>query len=197
MSQRRLYFGGSFNPIHYGHLHCAKAVAGQAGFGHVIFVLSNLPPHKVRHTDIASASDRLTMCRIAVSDDPFCSVSDIEACRSGPSYTIDTVRALKAAGETEVCWLVGADMLSLLPKWHAAEDLIRECRLLIMARPGFQMDWLSLPATFRHLQNHVVEAPLLDISATEIRRRVHAGESIDALTPPGVARYIAEMGLYR
>ena len=88
-------------------------------------------------------------------------------------------------------------MLQILPNWRAAEELVTEANLVVMARPGFEMDWSSLPATFRHLREHVVEVPLIDISATEIRRRVRAGETIEGLTPPAVARYIAKMSLYR
>lgn len=197
MSQGRLYFGGSFNPIHFGHLRCAEVVARKANFDQVIFIPSGTSPHKVGQSDTAGATDRLTMCRLAVEGHPLFGASDIEARRGGVSYTIDTVRQLKADGEHAVSWLIGADMLQILPKWRAAEQLIVEANLVVMARPGFEMDWSSLPAAFQFLREHVVEAPLIDISATEIRRRCRARESIDGLTPQPVVRYIEKMSLYR
>ena len=197
MSQGRLYFGGSFNPIHFGHLRCAEAVARRANFDQVIFIPSVISPHKTGQTDTASATHRLTMCRLAVLGNPLFAVSDSEILRGGISYTIDTVRQLKSDGEQAVSWLIGADMLQILPQWHEAEQLMVECNLVVMARPGFDMDWSSLPARYRQLRDHVVETPPIDISATEIRRRCRAGEAIDGLTPPAVVRYIVEMSLYR
>lgn len=197
MSQGRLYFGGSFNPIHFGHLRCAESVARKAKFDQVVFIPSGTAPHKVGQNDAAPATDRLTMCRAAVEGNPLFAVSDIETRRGGVSYTIDTVRQLKAEGAQNVSWLIGADMLRILPSWRSAEQLLIEANLVVMARPGFEMDWSSLPATFRQLREHVVEAPLMDISATEIRQRIRAGESIEGLTPPAVVRYITEMSLYR
>jgi nicotinate-nucleotide adenylyltransferase len=197
MSQGRLYFGGSFNPIHFGHLRCAEAVARNANFDQVTFVPSGISPHKAGQNDMVTATDRLTMCRLAVEGHPLYAVSDVEACRGGISYTIDTIRQLKAQGEHVVSWLIGADMLQILPSWRAAEQLLAEANLVVMARPGFEIDWLRLPAAFRHLREHLVEAPLIDISATEIRRRCRAGETIDGLTPPAVVQYIEETSLYR
>jgi nicotinate-nucleotide adenylyltransferase len=96
-----------------------------------------------------------------------------------------------------VNWLIGADMVSILPKWHQAQKLLEEVHFVIMARPGFVFDWQSLPPEFRNLKEHVVEAPPIDISATEIRRRIRAGESIQGLTPDPVIGFIQERGLYR
>ena len=168
-----------------------------ANFDQVILIPSVISPHKAGQNDTLSATDRLEMCRLAVEGSSLFAVSDIEARRGGISYTIDTIRQLKAEGEPTVSWLIGADMLQILPKWRAAEQLIIESNLVVVARPGFEMNWSSLPVAFRQLRDHVVEAPLIDISATEIRRRCRAGEAIDDLTPPAVVRYIAEMSLYR
>ena len=137
------------------------------------------------------------MCRVAVEGDSLFEVSDIELKRAGPSYTLDTVLALKSAGRQDIHWLIGADMLQMLPKWHRAEELVREATILVMARPGFEFDWALLPAAFAGLRHNIVEAPLVDISATEIRRRVRAGLDISELTPPAVVRYIQQRGLYR
>src|SRR5690606_12868952 len=119
-----LWFGGSFNPIHNGHLICARAVAERAGFDKIVLVPSAQPPHKPDATDLASPQDRATMCRIATQEDPLFAVDDLELTRPGASYTIDTVAELKQRGEQEVNWLIGADMLAILPQWHRPEDLI-------------------------------------------------------------------------
>ena len=203
-----LYFGGSFNPIHHGHLRCAQAVAKQAGYDRVVLVPNSRPPHKPDKADLASAADRLAMCRLAIADErgqgtlpasagvPM-EVSDIETRRSGPSYTIDTAQELRDSGVSVVNWLIGADMLLSLPTWHRSHELLRWVHFVIMARPGFELDWNLLPDKFRHLKEQVVIAPLIDISSTDIRRRVRHNLPIDDLVPPSVARYIAEHQLYR
>lgn len=195
--QGLLCFGGSFNPIHYAHLRCCSEVAELRGSRQVLLIPTALSPHKLGHSDMASAEDRLTMCRMAAQSDPRFMVSDIELRRSGPSYTIDTVHQLQAQGHPRIEWLIGADMLAILPKWHRARELIRDATILIMARPGSPIEWESLPAEFQSLRENVVPAPLMDISATEIRRRVRVGEPIDELVPSAVAAYIHERGLYR
>ena len=107
------------------------------------------------------------------------------------------LRQLKAQGHHHIEWLIGADMLAILPQWHQARDLIREASILILARPGFDLKWDSLPPDFQFLQKNVVPGPLINISATDIRNRVKLGQNIDDLVPPGVASYIREQGLYR
>lgn len=194
---RKLCFGGSFNPIHHAHLLCARAVAEARGFERVVLIPSALPPHKLQTTELASPQDRLAMCRLAAEGEPLFEVSDLEVSRSGPSYTIDTVRALRGQGWNRVAWLVGADMVATLPKWHRPLDLLQEADLLVMARPGWSFDWEALPEPYRVLRERVVEAPLIDVSATTIRGRVSAGRSIRYFTPDAVCEYIAARGLYR
>jgi nicotinate-nucleotide adenylyltransferase len=197
----KLCFGGSFNPIHYGHLRCAQAVAEKAGYDRVVLIPSGRPPHKrdvgpiLR--DLAAAPDRLAMAHLAVSGSPLFEVSDIETRSSGPSYTIDTAQMLRDRGWERVNWLIGADMLLSLPNWHRPLDLVRQVHFVVMARPGWPIDWSALPPEFRHLRKRVVEAPMIDISATDIRRRVRAGEPIADLVPPAVEQYIRDHGLYR
>lgn len=197
MRQGLLCFGGSFNPIHNGHLQCSRIVADLSGYPRVCLVPSAQPPHKPGAIELASPEDRATMCRLAVADDPFFEVSDIELRRLGPSYTIDTVLNFKAMGHRNVAWLIGADMLQILPKWHRARELIMEATILIMRRPGYPIDWQTLPPEFRPLQANVVDAPLVDISATDIRRRIRTGGPVDGLLPAPVIQYIHEKGLYR
>src|SRR3954468_23242329 len=131
---KTLCLGGSFNPIHHGHLICARAVAEAAGDQKVVLVPSARPPHKPDQTDLADASNRAEMCRLALPQrtssaqvtNPHLSwdVSDVELTRTGPSYTIDTVREFKRDGWPEVHWLIGADMLNYLPNWHDAAALL-------------------------------------------------------------------------
>jgi nicotinate-nucleotide adenylyltransferase len=124
-------------------------------------------------------------------------VSDCEIVQNVPSYTIQTVRLLKSQGWEKVHWLIGADMLNYLPKWHLAADLVQEAHFLVIARPGVEFVWDQLPVAFRSLQNNVVEAHRIDISATDIRQRVRAGKSIRYLTPDSVVDYIHRHQLYR
>jgi nicotinate-nucleotide adenylyltransferase len=192
-----LCFGGSFNPIHHGHLIGARAVAEQLSIPRVTLFPTGRPPHKPLAHDLASAVDRSQMCRLAVRDSADFEVNDIELELDGPSYTIDTARELRRRGFGDLQWLIGADMLMYLPQWHRAEELIREVEFVIIARPGWDLDWNILPADFRRLKNNVVPVPLIDIRSTNIRQRVAAGASIDYLTPAAVCDYIRDRGLYR
>ena len=141
------------------------------------------------------------MCRLAIEEraagSPSFEVSDIETRRGGPSYTIDTVRLLRTQGEAKVHWLIGADMLLALPKWHRPLDLLREVHFVVMARPGWTIDWDGLPLEFRHLKAHVVVTPRIEISSTEIRRLIRQNLPIIHIVPASVARYIQERRLYR
>jgi nicotinate-nucleotide adenylyltransferase len=204
-NSRWLCLGGSFNPIHYGHLRCAKAAAELRGFDGVLLIPSAQPPHKPDLADLAPPDARLAMTRLAAqfmnqtaqdSRIRF-DVDDLELRRSGPSYTIDTADQLLRRGWPEVWWLIGADMLNYLPKWHQADKLLDIARFLVMARPGFQFEWDSLPPPFQRLRENVVPVPAIDISSTDIRRRIREGRSIEGLTPPPVVEYIRENGLYR
>lgn len=124
-------------------------------------------------------------------------VSDIETVAREPSYTLTTARQLRSQGFDKVNWLIGADQLNSLPSWHEPRALLEEVNFIVVARPGYELNWSALPEWMRHLQANVIEAPRLDISATEIRRRVAAGLPIDWLTPAPVVEYIRERGLYR
>jgi nicotinate-nucleotide adenylyltransferase len=137
------------------------------------------------------------MCRAAVAGDPFFEVEAIEVTRDGPSYTLETARQLRQRGWGEVVWLIGADMAISLPSWHQPVTLLSEVKFLVMARPGSVLDWEALPAQYRGVASDVVEAPQIDISSSEIRRRVGAGQSIDYLTPSAVVDYILAHGLYK
>ena len=192
----KLCFGGSFNPIHVGHLVVARAVAEAKGFHRVVLVPSGRPPHKAEAADLADGCHRLKMCHLVSQSDTLFEVESLELERNGPSFTLDTVRALKSRGWGEVVWLIGADMVAALPQWHRPGELLNEARLLIARRPGEEIDWNLLPAEFRVLEKQVVDAPLLDISASGIRRRVREGKSVRYLVSPEVERYIFDQRLY-
>lgn len=194
---RRLCFGGSFNPIHHGHLIGARAVAEAAGFDRVLLIPSSLPPHKLGASAMAPAGHRLAMCRLAVEGDSMFDVDDLELTRKGRSYTIDTARQLRGRGWQEVHWLIGADTVPLLPEWHEPDALLHEVSFVVMERPGYDLDWASLPAPLQSLRANVVGGPRIEISASDIRRRVAAGRSIRYLTPPAVENYLLRNGLYR
>jgi nicotinate-nucleotide adenylyltransferase len=193
---RKLCFGGSFNPIHIGHLLVARAVAEEKKFAGVVLIPSAMPPHKQQTAEMAAATDRLEMCRRVAEDDPLFEVDDIELRRAGPSFTLETARELKRRGWPEVHWLIGADMLQFLPNWHEPMQLLREVGLWVVKRPGFDVDWSSMPSEFGALRSQVVTGPLVQMSASEIRDRVRRGLSIRYMVPPVVERYIAEHDLY-
>jgi nicotinate-nucleotide adenylyltransferase len=141
---------------------------------------------KTNASDWISGQHRLRMCEIAIEGDSFFEVSDLELRRPPPSYTIDTVRELKRLrGWSEVNWLIGADNLDEISKWHEADALRRETNFVVMPRPASD-----------NRQTDCIELPLIDISATDIRRRVRAGCSIKYLSPSDVCEYIRANGLY-
>jgi nicotinate-nucleotide adenylyltransferase len=192
-----LCFGGSFNPIHIGHLLVARAVAEQKNFRRVVLIPTGVPPHKQATAELAAADERLAMCQLVAKDDPLFEVEDLELRRAGPSFTLDTARTLKACGWDRVNWLIGADMLSFLPKWHQPLELLREVTLWVVRRPGHGVDWATLPSEYGTLRSQVVDGPLIDVSASDVRRRVRQGLSIRYMVPSAVERYITERELYR
>lgn len=194
---KRLCFGGSFNPIHFGHLICARSAAERLGFDSVVLIPGGRPPHKTSVTDLADPTDRLRLCELAAGATRGFEAESLEVERTGPSYTIETVRELARRGWGKVTWLVGADMLQGLPTWREPDALLREVEFVVVARAGWSIDWETMPPAYRVLRDRVVETPRVDISATEVRRRVAAGLPIDFLTPEPVVRYIHDRGLYR
>jgi nicotinate-nucleotide adenylyltransferase len=193
---KTLCLGGSFNPIHHGHLICARAAAESSGFDRILLIPSSQPPHKPADPNMADASHRLKMAQAAVAQSELFEVDGLEIARAGLSYTLDTVRALKRKGIEEVNWLIGADLLPQFQTWHEPVALLAEAVFWVVLRPGFEINWPALPPPLRDLRERVLVAPSIDISATDIRRRVSQGQSIDFLTPPPVVTYIKQNGLY-
>lgn len=196
-------FGGSFNPIHHGHLIAARSVAETLGIGRAILIPSASPPHKTGG-DLAGAEARLDMVRLAVEGEPGFDVSDVEIRRSGPSYTIHTVEHFRqhTDPDTQLCWIIGADTLPELHTWYRIEEIVEACRIVTAVRPGFdEPDLASLAGVLpehqiKALHEGILQTPRIDISATQIRRRLRAGQSIRYLVPESVEQYIREHGIY-
>ncbi len=196
-------FGGSFNPIHNGHLIVARSVAEQLGAARVVLIPAANPPHK-NSADLADAADRLEMVRLAVRAEPGWEVSDCELHRAGPSYTLDTVAHFRReiGGGAELCWIIGADSLTELVSWYRIEELVEMCRIVTAARPGWERPDLDVlrarltPAQIARLAADVLDTPRIDIAATDIRRRVREGRSIRYLVPDAVEAYIRKRTLY-
>jgi nicotinate-nucleotide adenylyltransferase len=193
---KTLCVGGSFNPIHHAHLICARAIAENANFQRILFIPSCQPPHKPGAVDLADAEDRLAMTRAAVKGNDLFDVDRLEIDRAGPSFTIDTARALKARGMDEVHWLIGADLLPQLHTWREASALMQEVVFWVIQRPGCPIDWQSLPPLVDPLRERLLVAPLIEISATDIRQRIALARPIDFLTPAPVVSYIKGHRLY-
>jgi nicotinate-nucleotide adenylyltransferase len=189
---RRLgILGGTFDPIHIGHLIAASEVAGQLDLDEVVFIPAGRPWQKSLHSP---AEDRLLMTTLAVADDRRFSVSRIELDRRGPTYSADTVAALSDFyGEgTELFFILGSDAASGLSTWHKLDEFTQLAKLVVVARPGEHRD-VSLGAGF---QMTTVSIPGVDISSTEIRGRVRQGRPIAYLVPAAVETYIRANGLY-
>jgi nicotinate-nucleotide adenylyltransferase len=183
-------FGGSFDPIHHGHLIVGRAVAEALGLEELRFMPTGAQPLK-RSRHVAGAADRVAMVEAAIAREPGLSLERAEADRPGPSYTVETLRQLHAREPgTRFVLLLGADAVGDLDRWHEAAALPGLARVVAFARPGS-------PRPESPLVDQVVETPAVEISSTAIRRRVAAGLSIRYLVPEAVATFIAEQGLYR
>ncbi len=182
-------FGGSFDPVHCGHLTLARCCREQADLDEVWLVPAAVQPHKPEGP-VASDADRLAMLRLATQGEPGQRVASLEVDRGGVSYTVETLRGIaEQQPEAELFLLMGADTLADLPHWREPEAVRRLATPLVVHRPGEAMP------DAEGIQ--VVEMPGMDVSSSEIRRRVARGESIEGLTPEGVAEYIQRAGLYR
>ena len=205
MARQLVLFGGTFDPVHFGHLIVARSVAEQCGFERVTLVPTAKAPHK---RDVsASAADRLAMLRLAIEGDDLFDVSEVELRRPGASYTFDTLTAMRAshADSVQLHWLIGADMLADLPNWHRATDVIALARIVVACRPPWHERMAGIlselgakfgPESADRLARRVVQTPLIDISSSLIRHRVAQGLSIRYLVPEPVEGYISSRGLY-
>lgn len=192
--------GGTFDPIHNGHLIIAEAARARLNLTEILFVPAGLPWLRM-DSPMAAAEHRVQMVRLAIGDKPYFKLSTMEIERAGPSYAVDTIAELKGqfGGGDELFFILGWDSLAELPKWREPERLIKMCHLVAIPRPGYpQPDLKSLEATIPGLAQRAIllDKPEVDISGSVIRNRVAQGLSIGQLVPEPVDRYIREQGLY-
>jgi nicotinate-nucleotide adenylyltransferase len=200
MPQRLGILGGTFDPIHYGHLIIAQEAADALRLDSVLFLPAAIQPLKQgRRTTPAPA--RLAMIERAIADNPRFQISRADVDHPGVSYTVDTLTRLRAAwGRDAAFWfIIGEDSLANLLAWRDPAGIIAQARLAVASRPEVQVPWARLDAALPALRGRIdaVPAPSIAISATDLRARVAAGRTIRYLVPPAVEAYIAEHGLYR
>ncbi|UCE61703.1 MAG: nicotinate-nucleotide adenylyltransferase [Phycisphaerales bacterium] len=204
MVDRIALFGGSFDPIHNGHLIIARAIAEQLGLDKVVFLPSARPPHKSPDS-LASPAHRASMVELAIEGDALFEFSDFDLSREGPSYTIDTVDHFRRelCEKADLVWIIGADSIEELPTWREVDRLLDACRIVTAARASWEKtDWGALCQTLGEarvsaLRADIVRTPVIEISSTEIRDRLRAGLPIRYLVPAEVRTYIEQHRLYR
>ncbi|MGI8336452.1 nicotinate-nucleotide adenylyltransferase [Actinomadura scrupuli] len=192
---RRLgVMGGTFDPIHHGHLVAASEVAHLFQLDEVVFVPTGEPWQK-NGRKVAEAEDRYLMTVIATASNPRFRVSRIDVERPGATYTIDTLREMRQlyGAETELFFITGADALAKMLTWHNAEEMFTLAHFIGCTRPGHHLEDPGLPEG----KVSLVEVPALSISSSEVRERVRAGEPIWYLVPDGIVQYINKRNLYR
>ncbi len=197
-------FGGTFNPIHYGHLRVADAVRKRLGLDEMRLVPSARPPHKIGRSDVVSGKDRLAMARLGASEFHGLVVSDVEFRRPGPSFTVDTLEALRSetCGEADLFLVIGADTLPEIPTWRDAPRLADLARIIAVNRPDCPIRVTDeLVETFGAARTKAIvgDAIVVDpvpISATEVRERARLRERLTGLVPEAVEKYIVDRSLY-
>ena len=191
--------GGSFDPIHYGHLLLGEQAGERYRLELVVFVPNRLSPLK-NQGSVSAAQDRYAMAELAVSDNPRFAVCDCELDRPGLSYSIDTIRALqqRLPPEVEILFVTGADSIMELPEWREPDAILGESQVVAVRRPGFDLQRMSaVLGPQRASKIELLDMPMMDISSTDIRQRVSQGRSIRYLTPAVVIDYIKRHNLYQ
>lgn len=185
--------GGTFDPIHHGHLVAASEVANQFELDQVVFVPTGQPWQK-DDRDVSPTEDRYLMTVVATASNPAFTVDRVEVDRAGPTHTVDTLRAMRRRyPDTDLFFITGADALGQILSWHKAEELFELAHFVGVTRPGYELGDEHLPEGSVTL----MEVPALAISSTDCRKRVRAGRPVWYLVPDGVVQYIAKRGLYR
>lgn len=191
--------GGTFDPVHLGHLIVGEEAAGHLELDRVLFVPSRHPWRKAGR-DIAPEADRVAMVELAVAGNPRFGVSRVDLEREGPTYSVDTVADIRReAPDANLYFIIGYDALLDLPNWRSPERLAAAVNLVAMVRPGYRIDWgavsRAIPGAAERIT--VLQMPVIGISSSEVRRRVADGDSVRYWVPDAVAAYIAGHGLYR
>jgi nicotinate-nucleotide adenylyltransferase len=198
MTQRRIgLMGGTFDPIHHGHLVAAEEARWRFDLDTVLFIPTGQPWQKP--VGVSPAEDRYRMTVIATASNPAFAVSRIEIEQPGPTYTVDTLRRLRAdlGEDARLFFITGADAVLHILTWKDRDEVLALAEFIAATRPGYDLDRLTerLPVARERL--HPLEIPMLAISSTELRARVARGQPIQYLVPDGVAKYVADRGLYR
>ncbi len=195
-TQRIAVMGGTFNPIHYAHLLSAEQVRVGLGYDKILFIPSARPPHKVEDADIIEPEHRYQMVRLAIAGNPYFEVSRVELERAGPSYTVETLKALQRfyGKTTELAWIIGADSLIEYEVWRDFDEVLAQCIMIATTRPSYELNRVPL-----EVRKRVTTFPVtgVDISATVIRERIRNGLSIRYLVPATVETYIHRYWLYQ
>jgi nicotinate-nucleotide adenylyltransferase len=185
--------GGTFDPIHHGHLVAASEVADRFGLDEVVFVPTGQPWQKAER-EVSRAEDRYLMTVVATASNPRFSVSRVDIDRNGPTYTADTLADLRTERpDAELYFITGADALAQILSWHRLDELFQLAHFVGVTRPGYELEDDHLPDGAVSL----VEVPAMAISSTDCRRRVAEGHPVWYLVPDGVVQYISKRGLYR
>lgn len=191
--------GGTFNPIHLGHLMIAEEARQTFHLDKILFVPSYVTPNK--QVSGATAAQRLEMTRLAVADNPCFAVSDIEIKRQGRSYTVDTLREIKELyGPSYILYFIsGTDTIQDLPNWHRPEEILSLCQFVGATRPDGSQSIGQVIDHFGELGKHILKltVPTMQISSTELRRRIANGQSVRYMMPPAVVEYIRKNGVYQ
>lgn len=208
----RAIYGGTFDPIHYGHLKPVEALAQRIGLSRVIIMPNNVPPHRPQPQ--ASSEQRKAMVALAIADRPLFELDERELHRATPSWTVETLDDVRhEAGPTQpLAFIIGQDSLLTLPQWHSYEALPALCHILVTRRPGYALKmktpqdqaWLARYLTHDISELHhrpagrifIADTPELDISATDIRQRLMRHQPCDDLLPQAVLQYIQRNALY-
>jgi len=204
MPKKIILFGGTFDPIHRGHIQAAQSAMEYLGAERVVFIPAGRSPHK-KQSPVASNTDRLEMIRLAIAGSACFEVGDCELRRPQPSYTLDTVLDFRSRFDlqTDLIWLVGADAVHDLPRWHRIDQILSAAAIAVMYRSGYlKPDFSSCrsvftPSQIQKLEQNIVPIPLVDISSTDIRACLARGQDVGDRVPPQVADYIRDHGLYR
>lgn len=201
MHENIAIMGGTFDPVHYGHLMAAEFAQCEFDLNKVILMLSARPPHK-NGESVLNNEHRLEMLKLAAADSKIFEVSTLELDRPGYSYTIDTIRCFQDHyPEKTIYFIMGSDALFSFHTWKKAEQLSTMCRFIVVTRPGYKLEknhpqYANLPAGLWENINFL-EVPGFDFSSTDIRNRVRQGKPIKYLVPPEVEQYIKQHGLYK
>lgn len=190
-------FGGTFDPPHQAHLKLAEAALRELGLDEVLFIPAHRNPHKTRGS-VASARHRLEMVKLLIEENPQMAVSDLEVSRGGPSYAVETVRELQMARPADYWFLMGADAARDVATWKNAERLLQMCRLGIAIRPPMTEGGL-LARLSEAVRGRVdlIRMPPMDLSASDLRNRLAAGQPVRPWIPSNVLDYIELHGLYK